>query len=174
MKPALGLFAFGGVALVVRGALAGVLPTALRPDLALLAIAGLGLHLPGALGLFVAASLGVLADVLTGALLGHHAILFALAFVVTRIAGAQLDLRRGLPVVVLVAALSALNGLLTVALSRLFSVSAPLPELGRWLGQAGLDALVSPLVLPLMAAIVQGLTEDDRRAVELSPRRREA
>ena len=77
-------------------------------------------------------------------------------------------------VVVLVAALSAANGLMTVALSRLFAAQAPWPEPGRWIGQAGLDALLAPVVIPLMAAIVQRLSEEDRRAVELAPRRREA
>lgn len=174
MKLASGLFAFGVLLIVARGALATVLPPGVRPDLGLLAVVGLGLHLPGAAGLLAAAGLGVLTDVLTGALLGHHAFLFVLAFAVTRLAGAQLDLRRGLPVVVLVAAVSAANGLLGAGISRLFAAEAPWPELGRWVGQAGVDALVSPLVLPAMVGIVHALSEDDRRAVELAPRRREA
>ena len=86
----------------------------------------------------------------------------------------QLDLRRRLPTLVLVAALSAANGITTVALSRLFAAAASWPAPGRLLGQAALDAIFSPLVLPLMAAVVRALSEDDRRAVELAPRRREA
>lgn len=174
MKPALSFFALGLFALILRGALSAVLPPALRPDLALVVVVGLGLHLPGATGLLLAALLGYTTDVLTGALLGHHAVVFVAAFVVTRLAGAQLDLRRGLPTIVLVAALSATCGLLTVGLARLFTGAAPWPELARLIGQAGLDAVFAPLLLPLMAAIAQRFSEDDRRAVQLAPRRREA
>lgn len=173
MKSALGLLVFGVLALWVRGVFAGVLPSGVGPEVGLLVAVGLGLHLPGTLGLVLAALFGVFTDVLTGALLGHHPILFLLAFAVTRVAGAQLDLRRGLPVLVLVAALSVAHALLTFALSRLFGAPAPFPGFERLIGQGVLDALCSVLVLPLMAGLVRSLSEEDRRAVELSPRRRE-
>ncbi len=174
MRAALGLLAFGTFLLILRGVLSGVVPAAMTPDLALLVVVGLGLSLPGALGLALVAAFGVLTDVLAGALLGHHSLLFLFFFAVTRIAGAQLDLRRGVPVLVVVAGLSIVNGLATVALSRLFGIDAPWPAFGRVVGQAGFDALFAPLVIPAMAGIVRMLSEEDRRAVELAPRRREA
>lgn len=174
MKPALAFFALGLSALILRGVISAVLPPALRPDLGLVVVVALGLHLPGAAGIVLAALLGYATDVLTGSLLGHHALVFVVAFALTRLAGAQLDLRRGLPVLFLVAALSASCGLLTVALARLFTGEAAWPALGRLLGQAGLDAVVAPLLLPLFAAVALRLSEDDRRAVHLGPRRREA
>jgi len=173
MKAALALLGVGVVALMVRGVLASVLPPGLRPDFGLVVVVALGLQRPGPAGLLLAALLGCVADVLTGALLGQHAMLFALAFVVTRLAGAQLDLRRPLPTAFLVAALSAAHGLATVGLSRVFAGAASWPTPGRLLGQAATDALVAPLLLPLLAVLVAQLSDDDRRAVELAPRRRE-
>jgi rod shape-determining protein MreD len=172
MKPALALLVAGVAALVVRGALAGVLPPGLRPDLGLVVVVALGLQRPGATGLLLAAGLGCFADVLSGALFGLHALLFVVAFGVTRIAGSQLDLRRSLPTAFLVAALSAAHGLLAVALSRLFADGLAWPAPVRLLGQAGVDALAAAVLLPLLAALVQQLSDDDRRAVELAPRRR--
>jgi len=174
MKPALALLAAGIGALLLRGVLSGVLPAGLCPDLGLVVVVGVGLQLPGTAGLLLATVLGGLVDVLTGALLGQHAMLFVMAFGVTRLAASQLDLRRGLPTFVLVAALSAGHGLAAVALSRLFSGSVPWPGPERLLVQAGLDALLALLVLPLLARLVQQLSDVDRRAVKLAPRRREA
>jgi len=164
----------GAAALVMGGVLSGVLPVGWCPDLALVVVVGLGLRRPGPSGLLLAAGLGCLADVLTGALLGQHALLFSLAFVVTRLAGFQLDLSRPLPVGFLVAGVSIVHGIGSVALSRFFAGAATWPSPGRLAGQAAVDALVAPLVLPLLTLVVQALGEDDRRAVPLAPRRREA
>lgn len=174
MRAAVGLALVGVAALILRGVLSGVLPPALRPDLGLVVVVGLGLKRPGPSGLLIAAGLGCLADVLTGALLGQHALLFALAFAITRLAGFQLDLRRPAPVFFLVAAISAVHGLGSVALSRFFAGAAAWPSPGRLLGQAALDAAVATLALPLLGALVGALSEDERRAVQLAPRRREA
>ena len=174
MKPALALSLVGVAALVLRGAFSGAIPPGLHPDLALVVVVALGLQLPGATGLLLAAGLGWVADVLTGALLGHHALLYVAAFFVTRLAGAQLDLRRVLPTAFLVAALSVAYGVGSVALSRLFADGVAWPAATRLLGQAALDGVVAPIVLPILSALVQGLTDDDRRAVPLAPRRREA
>jgi rod shape-determining protein MreD len=174
MKPALALFAVGVGALLLRGVLSGVLPAGLCPDLALVVVVAVGLQLPGIAGLLLATALGGVVDVLTGALLGQHAMLFVVAFGTTRVAASQLDLRRGLPTFVLVAALSVGHGLLAVALSRLFRGSAPWPGPEPLLVQAGLDALLALLALPLLSRLVQQLSDDDRRAVKLAPRRRAA
>lgn len=174
MKPALALVAAGIVALILRGALAGAIPQAFHPDLVLVVVVGLGLLQPGATGLLVAAGLGCMADILTGALLGQHASLFVVAFAITRLAGAQLDLRRAVPTAFLVAGLSVAYGLGSVALSRLFADGVAWPAAGRLLSQAAIDGVVAPLVLPFLSRLVQALTDDDRRAVPLAPRRREA
>jgi len=174
MKAALGLATAGLAALVLRGALAGSLPPSLQPDLVLLVVVVLGLQLPGAVGLLVAAGLGCVADVLTGALLGQHALLFLLGFAVTRLAGTHLDLRRALPGAILVAGLSLVLGVGSAALSRLFAGGVAWPAAGRLFAQAAVDGLVAPLLLPLLSRLVQALRGDDRRAVLLAPRRREA
>jgi rod shape-determining protein MreD len=174
MKPALALAMAGIAALILRGALAGAVPQGLHPDLVLVVVVALGLLRPGASGLLIAAGLGSMADVLTGALLGQHALLFVVAFAITRLAGAQLDLRRTVPTAFLVGALSVAYGLGSVALSRLFADGVAWPAAGRLFGQAAIDGIVAPLVLPFLSKLVQALTDDDRRAVPLAPRRREA
>jgi len=174
MRAVLGLAAAGLFALVLRGALAGVLPPRLQPDLVLIVVVALGLELPGAVGLLVAAGLGCLADVLTGALLGQHALLFMMASAVTRLAGAQLDLRRAMTGAFLVAGLSLSLGVGSAALSGLFAGGVVWPAAGRLLAQAGVDGLVAPLLLPALSRLVQALRGEDRRAVLLAPRRREA
>jgi len=161
-------------ALVLRGALAGALPPSLQPDLVLVVVVALGLQLPGAIGLLVAAGLGCVADVLTGALLGQHALLFMVAFLITRLAGSQLDLRRAMPGAFLVAGLSLSLGLGSAALSRLFAGGVAWPVAGRLFAQAAADGVVAPLLLPLLSRLVQALRGEDRRAVLLAPRRREA
>jgi len=174
MRPALALAAVGLAALLLRGALAGAIPPGLHPDLPLVVVVGLGLRRPGATGLLIAAGLGCVADVLTGALLGHHAMLYVAAFAVTRLAGSQLDLRRPAPTAFLVAALSVAYGVGSVALSRLFADGVAWPATGRLLGQAAVDGVIAPIALPLLSRLVAALDEDDRRAVPLAPRRREA
>jgi rod shape-determining protein MreD len=174
MRPALALFAVGIAALLLRSVLSGVLPSGLGPDLGLVVVVALGLQLPGTTGLLLAAALGGVVDVLTGALLGQHAALFVMAFGLTRLAASQLDLGRGRPIFFLVAALSVAHGLSAVALSRLFGSWASWPGPERLLGQAGLDATLALLLLPLLARLVHRLSDDDRRAVKLVPRRREA
>ncbi|MBW2313606.1 MAG: rod shape-determining protein MreD [Deltaproteobacteria bacterium] len=174
MKPAIALALAGITALILRGALAGAIPQGFHPDLVLVVVVALGLLQPGATGLLIAAGLGCMADVLTGALLGQHALLFVVAFAITRLAGAQLDLRRAAPTAFLVAALSVAYGLGSVALSRLFADGVAWPAAGRLASQAAIDGLLAPLVLPFLSRVVQALTDDDRRAVPLAPRRREA
>lgn len=174
MKPALALAAAGVIALVLRGALAGAVPQGLHPDLGLVAVVGVGLLRRGALGLLVAAGLGAVADVMSGALLGQHVLLYAFTFAVTRLAAAQLDLRRAAPTGFLVAALSVTLGVGSVALSRLFADGVAWPPLGRLAGQALVDGVVATLLLPLLGRLVHALSDDDRRAVTLAPRRREA
>lgn len=173
MKPALALAAVGLASLILRGALAGAIPPSLHPDLPLVVVVAFGLQRPGATGLLLAAGLGCVADILTGALLGHHAMLYVMAFGVTRIAGSQLDLRRAAPTAFLVAALSMAYGIGSVALSRLFVDGVSWPAAGRLLGQAALDGAVAPFVLPLLSSLVAALDDDERRAVPLAPRRRE-
>jgi len=174
MKPTLALAVVGIAALLLRGALSGAVPPGLHPDLALVVVVALGLRRPSATGLLLAAGLGCTADVLTGALLGHHAMLYVAAFAVTRIAGSQLDLRRVAPVAFLVAALSVVYGLSSVALARLFADGVVWPAAGRLFGQAAVDGVAAPLVLPLLSRMVAALDDDDRRTVPLAPRRQEA
>ncbi len=172
MKPALAILLFGGVALVLRGVLAALLPAGLCPDLGLLVVIGLGLQLPGATGLLLAALLGYAADVLAGSLLGQHALLFVLFFAATRVVGAQLDLQRGAPLVILTAAITAVHGIGLVSLSRFFADAASWPTAGQLGTQALVNAVVAPFVAAAIAAIAARLSDEERRAVELAPRQR--
>jgi rod shape-determining protein MreD len=173
VKPVLALAAAGLGALWVRGVLSWVLPASACPDLGLVFVIGLGLHAPGAAGLVLAAGLGYVADVLAGSLLGQHALLFAVAFGLTRIAGARLALGRGLATWAWVAALTAAHGAGVVLLTRFFTAAHGWPEPGRLALQMAVNALVAFPLLAGVAAVVHAF-EPDRRAVELAPRRREA
>jgi len=173
MKPALALAAAGLLALWVRGVLASVLPPAVCPDLGLVFVIALGLHAPGAAGLLLAAGLGYVADALAGSLLGQHGLLFAVAFVMTRVAGARLDLHRGTPAVCWVGVLTAAHGLGLVLLTRFFTAATGWPGAELLALQAGVNALVALPALRAVSRVAHGF-DGDRRAVELSPRHREA
>lgn len=98
MKRASALFGIGLVALIAQGALATLLPPPWCPDLAFLVLIGVGLRWRGlAGGLVLAALLGYATDLVSGSLLGQHALLNLLAFSGTMLASRQLNLRRAGP-----------------------------------------------------------------------------
>ena len=92
------------------------LPAPWCPDLGLVVVVGLGLWLQGASGLGAAAVLGYVADLLSGSLLGQHALLRTLAYGMTRIAHAKLNLSGWLSLALLVGLLSLGNGIVLAGL----------------------------------------------------------
>ncbi len=121
MKSFLAAFGLGIAALVVQSALARTLSPPWCPDFAWLIVVGVGLRWPTFLsGIFLAAGLGYAMDLLSGSLMGQHALLRILTFLAAALAARQLDLSGGLPVGIFVFAMTILNGVLTVMMLSFF------------------------------------------------------
>jgi cell shape-determining protein MreD len=178
VKRAFALLALGVAALVLQGAVATVLPPPWCPDLALLVLVGIGLRWRGlASGLLFAASLGYARDLLSGSLLGQHALLHLFAFTGTVFATRHLNLRGAWPLLVFATALTALYGLAMLALTGFF-VGGVRVSLG-WLAAQLIHGAVTGLCAPLVSALVGRAfdwvdDEPGRRSLGLGPARRPA
>jgi cell shape-determining protein MreD len=144
MKLLAALFSVGVLALVLQGALATLLPPPWCPDLALLVVLSVGLVL--------AATLGFAADLLSGSLVGQHALLRLIAFASAFLAGRQLNLKGSLPLVVFVVSVSFVYGLAVYAVSTFF-VGAGAPTVG-WLFDGVWHALVNGVAAPGVFSVV--------------------
>lgn len=174
MRPTLALLALGWLAVLVQGGLSHLVPTYAVPDLSLLLTLAAALVLGAAPGLIVAAGVGLGADMVSGTLLGQLACLRLLELVMTRGIAGQLDLRRGLPLVVFAFALVWIDGLGQAGLSWLFLGAFPLQpgELVTLGIRAALTAPFAPLVGALVRRICEGLDESEaRREMRLDTRR---
>jgi len=173
MKRPLGLLAGGLVCAWLQGTLAGLAPAPWLPDLVLLWAIGGAVAVPIGEALLVAATLGYAADVLSGALLGQHALLLVMACAATRGASVQLHLGRTAPRLALVAGLSVLYHAGHAGLVLLFG-GGGVPG-GLLLRHAaapiGLNALVGPAVLALAESWAELLAREDE-GVRRPPRLR--
>lgn len=121
MKAMLAAIAMGLAALVLQGAIARVLPPPWCPDLAWLVVVALGLRWPHLLsGLFVSVILGYSMDLVSGSLMGQHALMRLLTFLAASIAARQLDLSGALAVAIFVFGMTLLYGLATVGILSFF------------------------------------------------------
>jgi rod shape-determining protein MreD len=172
MKTGLAFLALGVVALGLQGAFATFLPAAWCPDLALLLVVFLGLRGEGAVaGLVLSALIGYASDLLSGSLLGQHALLSLVAFVTARLGSRQLNLRGAFPLAAFTAALTLGYGAGVVALSGFFTGRGS-PD-WSWFGELLQHAVVNAaLVAPVMRAL--GEEEAGRRILRLEPRRARA
>ncbi|MEE2672694.1 MAG: hypothetical protein VX466_02800 [Myxococcota bacterium] len=178
MKRVSALLGLGVAALVVQGAVATLVPPPACPDLALLVLIGIGLRwerLAG--GLLLAVFLGYATDLLSGSLLGQHALLDLFAFAGTGIAARQLNLRGSWPLAFFAAGVVFVYGLLMLAITGFFVGGAEL-RLG-WLGSQLVHALVSGACAPSVSALVgraSGWADDDpgHRSLGLDAVRRPA
>jgi rod shape-determining protein MreD len=159
------LFAVAGLAaLVVQGVLATLIAPPWCPDLALLVLIAVGLRWEGAAsGVLLAALLGFATDLLSGSLLGQHALLDLFIFTGTLLASRQLNLRGVFPLACFAAGISFLYGAAMLAITGFFVGGA---ELGwSWLSGQLIHALVAGLVAPFISALVGRLfdrfTEQD-------------
>ena len=167
----------GLLALVIQGALATVLPPPWCPDLGLLLVLCLGLRWRGlALGLALAFVLGFSADLLSGSLLGQHALLRLVAFATAFVAGRQLNLRGGIPLVAFVSTVTFVYGI-AVALLSAFFLDTGWPPASKWF-DALIHSVVNGLVAPWVLAGVNRLSvwagdEDGAvRSLPIEPHRR--
>jgi len=157
MKRLLGLLAGGLVCAWLQGTLAGLAPAHWLPDLVLLWAIGGAVAVPIAEALVVAATLGYAADVLSGALLGQHALLLVVACAATRGASVQLHLARTAARLTLVVGLSVLYHAGHAGLVLLFAdgeVSG-----GLLLRHAAVPIVLNALVGPAVLALAEGWAE---------------
>ena len=173
------MFATGVIALVVQGALARIVPPPWCPDLGLLVVLSVGLRWRGLpLGLALASALGFAADLLSGSLLGQHALLRLIAFASAFLAGRQLNLKGSLPLVVFAGSVSFAYGVAVSAVSGFFSgAAAPGPS---WLLESLWHALVNGALAPAVFGVVSrvaartGSEDALSRTLRIEARRRPA
>jgi rod shape-determining protein MreD len=147
MKAALVVALLGLGALIVQSALARTVAPPWCPDLAWLVVIGIGLRWPSFVpGVILAVTLGYAMDLVSGSLMGQHALLRLLTYLAAALAARQLDLSGGLPVAVFVSAMTIVYGIATLTMLSFF-VGAP------WIG---LDALAAGLVHAFVNVLAVG------------------
>jgi hypothetical protein len=167
--------ALGALAPMIQGALARFLPEGLCPDLGLLLVLAVGLRgrsLAG--GLLLSAFVGVVSDLLSGALLGQFVLLRLLTFAAARSASLHVNLAGASSKVFFVAVLTLVDNFAMGGLSAFFAPGARF----IWIGfnplalQVVVNSLAAPPVTRLVAAILGRLGGDDsaRRPLRLTLR----
>jgi rod shape-determining protein MreD len=167
VKQGLALLVAGLLALVFQGALATVVPPPWCPDLGLLVVLCIGLRWRDlAAGLCLAALLGFGADLVSGSLMGQHALLRVLAFVSAFFAGRQLNLKGSLPLVIFSAAVTVGYGVALVAVSTFFvgHASFALGGVTDLVVHGIVNGLVAPFVYALVTRVSVWSGEDDAKS----------
>ena len=169
MKSALIVFLAGIAALVFQGALARTLSPPWTPDFAWLVVVGIGLRWPTVLtGLLLATVLGYSMDLLSGSLMGQHALLRIATFLAAALAARQLDLSGGIPVGIFVFTMTLAYGFATVMMLSFF-VGAPWPAisiLGTALAHAFVNLVAAGPMIRLVERILERFSDEEvgRRA----------
>lgn len=174
-------FLLAGVLLMVlQGALALWLPPPLCPDLGLLVVICLGLRWPTLVtGLLLVGLLGFAADLLSGSLMGQHALLRVLTFTGAFVVGRQFNLQGSLPLMFFTGIVSMLYGVGVYLLSSFF-MGAVAGQGAGWLidsfWHACSNALVVPIIFALCSRIFVWVMGEDvtERALRLESERRPA
>ena len=151
MKRVSTLLGVAVAALVFQGALATVIAPPWCPDLALLVLIGIGLRWRGfARGLVFAALFGYARDLLSGSLLGQHALLHLFAFAGTVVATRQLNLRGSWPLLFFSASLTSIYGLGMLGLTGFFVGGGGISA--GWVGSQVVHGLVTGILAPAVSA----------------------
>ena len=148
--------------LVLQSSLGRLVPARLGPDIGFLYVVGLGLVVTSMWGLFLAMAAGYAADLLGGALLGEHAVLFLLIFGITRLANLRMDLFRPFPLVIYVFVLSLFSVVLVGGIRVLIGEITPFAlGFSKWIPiQALSNALVAWFVVVAVRGVATHLAED--------------
>lgn len=169
MKSGLALFVLGLAALAVQGAFARVLPPPWCPDLAWLVVIAMGLRWPAVLpGAVLAVALGYGMDLLSGSLMGQHALLRLVSYLAAALAARQLDLSGGLSVGVFVLGMTVFYGVAIVGMLSFF-VGLPgggLPILGTAIVHGFVNVLAAGPVVAIVERVLMRFSDEDmsRRA----------
>lgn len=175
MRRVVALAAFAALLAMVQGVAAAYLPLGWCPDLGLLLVVGMGLCWRStAGGVLVALLGGYAADLLSGTLLGQHALVRVVAYALARLFSAQIDLRSALPQMIWVALLAVTVAALLASTTTFFVPGAgfALPPLRALAVHALATGLAAPLVTGLTARLVTllGSEEEARRQLHFEPR----
>ncbi len=160
---------------MVQGVVTQVLPAHLVPDFGLLLVVSIALCLRGAAtGVVLAALLGYATDLLSGSLLGQHAVLRMAAYGVARFGSARLNLRGPLPQALFVGLLSVAHAVGLWGLFAFFAadIGSPLVTLRELLAHALVNGIAAPFVSQGIRALLDRLGDDEgtQRAIRLEPR----
>lgn len=172
MKRVVALALLGLAVPILQGALAPFLPRSACPDLGLLLVIALGVALRStAAGLALAAWLGLVSDLLSGALLGQHALLRVLAFAVARLASTHMNLQGPFTQLALAAGLTLASAFGMLALTAFFEAGRPavFPVADLLLHTAA-NALAAPLLVGFAVRLLARVEDDGRRPLRLEPR----
>lgn len=173
MKPALALLLLGLFVPILQGALASLLPRGVCPDLTLLLVIALAVSLRStAGGVALAAWIGFVSDLLSGSLLGQHALLWLLAFGAARLTSLHVNLRGPFTQMALGAGLTLGTAFGMFALTAFFTQGlAPLATASELFWHTLVNALMAPFVVGLSARLIAKLGDDgSRRVLRLEPR----
>ncbi len=164
MKAAIAVLLLGLGALIVQGAVARTISPPWCPDLAWLVVVGIGLRWPSFLpGVLLAVVLGYSMDLVSGSLMGQHALLRLVSYLAAALAARQLDLSGGLPVAIFVVAMTVFYGLATVTMLSFF-VGAPwlgLDVLGVAFAHAIVNLIAAGPVISLVERVVARFSDDE-------------
>jgi rod shape-determining protein MreD len=164
VKAVLVVFLLGFAALIVQGALARTIPPPWCPDLALLVVIGVGLRWPGFLaGVFVAVPLGYAMDLLSGSLMGQHAFMRLVTYLIAAVASRQLDLSGGLPVAIFVFGMTVFYGLGIVATLSFFVGSDAIGSdvLTSALGHGVVNVVAAGPMIGLVERVLTRFSDDE-------------
>ncbi|MGH0032149.1 MAG: hypothetical protein ACQGVC_20355 [Myxococcota bacterium] len=172
MKRVIALASLGLVVPILQGVVAGFLPRGFCPDFGLLLVVALGVAVRStAGGLALVAWLGFVSDLLSGALLGQHALLLVLAYGVARVASTHVNLQGTLTQMGLAAGLTLASAVGTFALTAFFDSSTARVFPGaEVLWHAAVNAAVAPFVIGFAVRMLARLEDDGRRPLRLEPR----
>lgn len=176
MKRAVAIALLGLFAPMIQGALAVFVPVGWIPDAALLLVVAIGLGWPGSLAtaLLLATWIGFVTDLLSGTLIGQHALISLCAFGTARVVSVHFNLHSAPTQMTLVAGLTAGTALALGALTAFFSPDAGPGFAGGFslVRHAVVNALAAPFAIAAVAALLGRLDEDSgRRVLRLEPRR---
>jgi len=174
VKAAAVLALLGAVGLMLQSSLALFLPARLLPELGLWVVVGLAVCVRSpVLGMCLAALVGYGTDLLSGALLGQHALLRLGAYGVARALASSFNLRGPLSMALFALLLSTAHAAAFHALVAFFGRGWPVASgsLRDVALHALVDAVAAPFVISLVSSLAAWLGDDDSgRPVRLESR----
>jgi cell shape-determining protein MreD len=158
---------------MIQGVVGYFIPSRFCPDLSMLWAIGLGLYWRSAGGgAALSTTLGFVMDLLSGALLGQHALLRLAAFGVARVCSRQLNLRGTLPLMIFVSVFSVANAIGSSLLTAFFASGYGIDStiLVHVVPHAMVNAIFAVPVIRLVAGISSWFDDSARQLLILQPR----